>query len=38
MAGFNGLRYADLLRMILDTAQARVAAKIRPLALQARAA
>jgi D-alanine-D-alanine ligase len=38
MAGFSGLRYADLLRMILDAAQARVAAKLRPMALQARAA
>jgi D-alanine-D-alanine ligase len=37
MAGFQGLRYADLLRLILDAAQARVAARIRPLT-QAKAA
>ena len=32
MAGMGGLRYADLLRMILDVAQARLAARARPLA------
>ena len=37
MAGMGGMRYADMLRMILEAAQARIAAKLRP-AVQRQAA
>jgi len=32
MAGFQGLRYADFLRQLLDAAQTRLANRIRPMA------